>query len=216
MRIALVAGSSTKLATPAPAKDLYISTLFQLSRRYAEAHADRWYILSAKQGLVTPRTVLAPDNVRLSTLARAERQAWAARVAQALTRYNQPETTWLILAGPTYTEELLPLLHGPLAQPLHGLGLGAQVQWLQRALGPQARAATPATHSFLLQAPAAQQTILAVLQPEQPLCLNEVAARCPAAWSTARVENALRSLAGRGLARQDATTPRATWYAVVQ
>ena len=48
------------------------------------------------------------------------------------------------------------------------------------------------------------------------LALAFLAARCPAAWSMARVENALRSLAGRGLARQDATTPRATWYAVVQ
>ena len=215
MRIALVADSSTQRATPAPAWQLYTSTRFQLARRYAAAHADRWYVLSTQHGLVAPRAVLAPDNVRLAVLPRAARQAWAARVAQELARYNQPETTWLILAGPTATEELLPLLRGPIAQPLHGLGLGSQVQWLQRALGPQARAATPEAQRFRLGPPAGQRTILDLLHPTNPMFSVDVCARCPA-WSMARVENALHSLAERGLARQDATTFSATWHAVTR
>ena len=212
MRIALVADSSTQRATPAPAWQLYTSTRFQLARRYAAAHADRWYVLSAQHGLVAPRAVLAPDNVRLAVLPRAARQAWAARVAQELARYNQPETTWLILAGPTATEELLPLLRGPIAQPLHGLGIGSQVQWLQRALGPQARAATPEAQRFLLGLPAGQRAILDLLHPTSPRLVEDVLARCPA-WSMARIENVLRSLAERGLARCEDPETRPTWYA---
>ena len=56
MRVALVSCVKSRRPEPAPARDLYTSPLFRAMRRYAESHADAWYILSAKHGLVDRRT----------------------------------------------------------------------------------------------------------------------------------------------------------------
>lgn len=61
MRVALVSCVKTKRDTPHPAKDLYTSPLFKGLRRYAEAHADTWFILSAEFGSqISP--LEAPDR----------------------------------------------------------------------------------------------------------------------------------------------------------
>ena len=54
MRVALVSCVKSRRPEPAPARDLHTSPLFRAMRRYAESHADAWYILSAKHGLVEP------------------------------------------------------------------------------------------------------------------------------------------------------------------
>jgi hypothetical protein len=57
-RVFLLACVKEKAAGPVPAGDLYVSDLFKKARAYAEAHADRWYILSAEHhvlALVPPR-----------------------------------------------------------------------------------------------------------------------------------------------------------------
>ena len=120
----LSSGSRSKLARPAPAAELYHSTLFQLPRRDVEQHADLWFVLSAKHRLLTPEPVLEPYNVALTGLRLAERVAGAARVAQQLAPDNNPAATWLILAGATDCEHLLPRLTGALHRPRAGLGSG--------------------------------------------------------------------------------------------
>lgn len=114
----LSSGCRSKLARPAPAAELYHSILFQLPRRDVERHADRWFVLSAKHGLLTPEPVPEPYNVALTGLLLAE------RVAQQLAPDNNPAATWLILAGATDCEHLLPRLTGALHRPRAGLGSG--------------------------------------------------------------------------------------------
>ena len=72
MRIGIVACSKTKLATPAPAKDLYTSPLFKAARAYCERTYDRWFILSALHGLVEPETVIEPYDVTLARMTAAD------------------------------------------------------------------------------------------------------------------------------------------------
>jgi len=69
----LVGCGARKLAHAAPAKDLYTGPLFRAARAYAEAHADAWYVLSAKYGLVHPDRVIEPYNVYLPKLNAVER-----------------------------------------------------------------------------------------------------------------------------------------------
>jgi hypothetical protein len=66
--IVLVACSARKRGTPCPAKDLYTSTLFRYSRRYAEQFGDRWYILSARHGLLSPEARISPYEQTLPGL----------------------------------------------------------------------------------------------------------------------------------------------------
>lgn len=131
--ICLVACASKKLAFPAQARSLYDSALFKKSRALAEGRFDRWFILSAKHGLVEPDTVLEPYNLTLNELGVAERRAWANRVWGALLRYVRPGDTITFLAGSKYREFLEPLLQAEGAKtrvPLEGLRIGEQLQRL--------------------------------------------------------------------------------------
>jgi hypothetical protein len=79
-RIGLVGCVKTKLDHAAPAKDLYTSPLFRGRRAFVERSCARWFILSAKHGLVDPDTVLEPYDVTLDSATPSERRAWSDRV----------------------------------------------------------------------------------------------------------------------------------------
>jgi hypothetical protein len=60
MRVGLVGCVKSKQSQAAPARELYVSPLFRGRRAWVERTCDRWFILSAKHGLVEPDRVLAP------------------------------------------------------------------------------------------------------------------------------------------------------------
>ena len=74
----------SKLGSARTAKDLYDSALWRSRRAYAEQSRTRWYILSAKHGLLAPETLIAPYDLALSDLPAAERRAWSERVLESL------------------------------------------------------------------------------------------------------------------------------------
>lgn len=73
-----------KRGAPAPAADLYVSTLFTGRRRFVERTCDQWFILSALHGLVAPGTVLEPYDVTLTTMPVARRRRWSSSVLDQL------------------------------------------------------------------------------------------------------------------------------------
>jgi hypothetical protein len=135
--IFLVSCASTKRAEPSAAKDLYTSQLFEKSREYAGREADRWYILSAKHGLLSPAKEIAPYNVTLKGMSKSERLSWAAKTAAAISQVTTPNDSITILAGEAYREFLIPELHriGYSVQvPMQGLSIGNQLKWLTERL----------------------------------------------------------------------------------
>lgn len=84
LRVGLVGATTTKLNCPAPAGKLCISDLFVGRRQAVERSCDRWYVLSARHGLVHPDTVLEPYGERLSAMAWAARRRWSDAVVNAL------------------------------------------------------------------------------------------------------------------------------------
>jgi hypothetical protein len=67
--VALVSCAKAKRTQAAAAADLYVSPLFQKMAAFARATCSRWYILSAKHGLLSPDALIAPYDVTLGTLA---------------------------------------------------------------------------------------------------------------------------------------------------
>jgi hypothetical protein len=133
--IALVACAGSKLPTAAPALELYSpSDLFRKASTYAAKNSDRWFILSARHGLVEPGQRLAPYNCTLNTMPAAERRQWAANVARQLAPLVGPDTRILWLAGEHYRRDLAAELRrlGVTQQlePLAHKGIGQQKQWL--------------------------------------------------------------------------------------
>jgi hypothetical protein len=134
--VGLVACASQKLQRPAPARELYVSQLFKKASAYAGLTCDRWYILSAKHGLVHPETVLEPYDQRLSgSRTSSVNKEWAARVRKQLTEELDGigNARLIALAGEQY-RTILRDIPWPYEVPLQGLGIGQQLGWLTRKL----------------------------------------------------------------------------------
>ena len=84
--IILVGCVKTKAPEASPARDLYLSPLFERRRRYAESSGQPWYILSAEHGLLDPGSIIEPYDVYLADQTADYRQAWGEWVAAKLTR----------------------------------------------------------------------------------------------------------------------------------
>lgn len=124
----------SKLMHPAPARELYTSPLFVGRRRWVESTCDRWFILSAKHGLVDPATVLSPYDVTLNSLRNEERRRWSAGVLADLERTCSPlrAHTFEVHAGDPYVrfglEQGLIQSGAAVERPSAGLSLGQQLQ----------------------------------------------------------------------------------------
>lgn len=136
MRIGLVACAKTKRDASAPAKDLYISQLFQKASSYAAQTYDRWYILSAKHHLLDPEQLIAPYDLTLKGMPVAQRRAWAQVVCGQLRELyplkQTPRAEFYFHAGADYREFLADCLHANgfvTHVPLSGLSIGQQLHW---------------------------------------------------------------------------------------
>lgn len=137
-RIGPVGCVKSKGGSAAPAADLYTSALFHSRRRWVEASCSRWYLLSAKHGLVPPGQMLEPYDETLTTKGRGYRRAWADRVLAQLRhalrdigRYD-----FEIHAGAAYTahglRSGLMLAGARVTEPAEGLSLGRQLAFYKR------------------------------------------------------------------------------------
>ncbi len=136
-KICLVACAKSKTTTASRAEDLYVSRLFSYSRDYARSTADRWYILSAKYGLLAPDAVIEPYEETLNKASLAAQQSWATRVAASLRDIASAGDEVTLLAGTAYRRFLVPeikRLGCSVLLPLEGMPIGVQVAWLKRAL----------------------------------------------------------------------------------
>lgn len=128
----------SKLDSPAPAADLFISPLFRRRRAYAQRRRRRWFVLSSRYGLVRPDQQIAPYDRPMAQLPVAERREWAEQVVIGLGAElgDLRRTTFEIHAGAAYVDPLEPLLTArgaTVEAPLRGLGLGRSLAWYGNA-----------------------------------------------------------------------------------
>ncbi len=148
-QIILVGCGKAKQTLPGwhgPAEDLYTGSLFQSRKHFARScirlgDADRWFIISAKQGLLKPDSMVRPYDKKLSDLKPYQRRFWALGIAMDLTsqihsRTHQilepHKTTITIHAGADYTRHLAPILEGlgyGVIWTVKGMSQGAQLAW---------------------------------------------------------------------------------------
>ncbi len=137
MRIALVSCSSAKAANAAPAAELYVSDWFVKARAYAQqSRFDRWFILSAKYGLLDPQRVIEPYDRDLRKCSARGRRLWAACVHDDLADRDLVPSKITILAGALYRRPLVHFLEESgcaVEVPLGNLGIGRQLSWLKAA-----------------------------------------------------------------------------------
>lgn len=132
-KIILISCASRKLPTRSKAKDLYISTLFDLNLRFAYSmNPDAVYILSAKHGLLNLETEIDPYNLTLNNMTQREIKEWALKVIIQLDAVaDLSNDHFIFLAGDKYRKYLVPSLRS-YEVPLEGLPIGKQLQFLKR------------------------------------------------------------------------------------
>ena len=129
--IAFISCVKTKQNFPCKAREMYISPLFKKTLAFAEKHADRVFILSAKYGLLQLEDKIAPYEKTLKNATEHEKKRWAYLVYKKFLEIggnlNEP---CLFLCGIDYRKYLVPKF--PNARiPLKGLSFGNQLRWLK-------------------------------------------------------------------------------------
>lgn len=117
-----------------PARDAYIGTPFKVNRAYAEAIAPaRWFILSAKYGLIPPLYLIEAYDVSFKD--RASRPIEIAALARQARAWGLDGEV-IGLGGKEYREALSAALSGSPARlifPFAGLSLGHGLHAIKRA-----------------------------------------------------------------------------------
>lgn len=138
--IYLVSFVAEKRQSELPAEEIYCSDWFNKARTYVLRKLkleDDWFILSAKYGLLNPRTIIGPYNETLNNMRKLERMDWAHRVEGQLRRLLHSGDNVVLLAGQRYREFLEPELLAlgcRVSVPMRGLGIGKQLKWLANAV----------------------------------------------------------------------------------
>ena len=134
-KVVLISCVKSKLKVPAKVKDLYTSTLFQYTLRYArKLKPDAIYVLSAKHGLLDLEQIIAPYEMTLITMSEEEKKAWSRKVLDSLQKKADLDSDMFVfLAGVNYRKYLIPeLKHFEI--PFEGMPFGKQLQELKRQL----------------------------------------------------------------------------------
>ncbi|MFZ3058976.1 MAG: DUF6884 domain-containing protein [Candidatus Methanoperedens sp.] len=145
-RIVLISCVSEKLPCKAKAKDLYISSLFRYSLKYAKLlNPNKIFILSAKYGLLNLDDEIEPYNETLSNiskkqieknpnvkvLSKKEREEWAKTVIKKLGEKCDLNSDEIIfLAGKRYSENLIPYIKND-KDILKGKRIGERIGFLK-------------------------------------------------------------------------------------
>jgi cytoplasmic iron level regulating protein YaaA (DUF328/UPF0246 family) len=146
-KIILISCAAKKLKTKAKAQDLYISTLFKESLKYAYSfNPDKIYILSALYGLVELDTEIEPYNVTLSSksnknpelisLNKTQISEWGEKVINQLQNISNIDVdVFIFLAGQPYIKPLRQYIHDKnIVEPMKGLRLGERIHFLQTVI----------------------------------------------------------------------------------
>lgn len=136
IRVALLGCGKSKAARTCPASEMYRSALFRSSLRWAIQNCDRWFILSAKHGLLAPETIIEPYELSLASFSTEEREAWGRRVGkhldEALPYPEHHDAEIVVLAGERYADAIdLGDRELYWEEPLRGLGIGQRLAWLK-------------------------------------------------------------------------------------
>ena len=84
--IGLISCVKSKANRRCEAKDMYVSPLFKYMYAYAKKRCKEVYILSAKYGLLSENTPIAPYNITLNSMSERQKKEWAKNIMLSLSK----------------------------------------------------------------------------------------------------------------------------------
>lgn len=139
MKIALIACTKSKMPYSCPAKELYSkSDLFRKEYIFAKTLADNIYILSAKHGLVSEDTILAPYDQTLCGAKTQIKKDWSKKVLKQMEdTFDMQNDEFIFLADQDYIKYLIAFIkekyNAKIETPLENIGaIGKIKQYLKQ------------------------------------------------------------------------------------
>lgn len=133
VKMILIGCGKSKRCFSCEAQDLYTGSIFKARRAYAEASGEPWMILSAKYGMIRPRTWVDPYDLTVKDLSKDIRSILALHVARQLVDLGITEVE--LHMGRDYAGLLIPVLQSVgirCSWPVKGLSQGHQLQWYKQ------------------------------------------------------------------------------------
>ena len=99
--------SKEKLNYPIKASDMYCSERFILSKKIAKKQGNKWYVLSAKYGLISPDTIIEPYDISVNDWSEKEKKEYASKVIKQISDYGIGKDRLVFLCNSPYTNDIL-------------------------------------------------------------------------------------------------------------
>jgi len=131
-KVGLISCVSLKQKKESEASDLYISPLFKKSKEYATERLDKFFILSAKHGLLKPADKIFPYDMSLNKMSKKERIEWTEDVFSRFKEVVTLDDEIVFLAGENYREFLEKKIvenGNKTTCPLFKMSIGEQLRW---------------------------------------------------------------------------------------
>lgn len=144
-RMILIGCGKRKSPSPCRADEMYTGSLFRKRLDYARRSGWPFFIVSAKYGLLSPHTEIAPYDRTATDLRPLELSAWSLTVVQAvISQLSEPFDPRRFVVelhmGADYAEPLrsvLPAIGISYDWPVRGLSQGAQMRWYTESASAQ-------------------------------------------------------------------------------
>ena len=136
MKIALISCTKSKKNYKCEAEILYSeSTLFRKALYYIKENYDKWFILSAKYGLLKPTSIIEPYDLTLNKFNNEEIKTWAENVWGSLKKEINNKDKLYFHCGENYRKGLIFYLDKNKIEyeiPLRGISFGKQLQFYNK------------------------------------------------------------------------------------
>ncbi len=133
MKIYLISCVKQKKTGQHIANELYISPLFKKMLIHARNNGDKYYILSAKYGLLDAHMKISEYEESLNSKKEIEKKEWADNVFEDIKQNISTNDDIFILGGKNYyyyLEQHLLNNNYNVSIPMKGLSIGRMLQWL--------------------------------------------------------------------------------------
>ena len=131
MDIAFISCVKEKRIGKYKAKDLYTSDFFRKSFGYCNSKYNKFFILSAKYGLLELEEEIENYEMTLNDFSKVEKIEWSVMVCEQMENKFDDSDDLYFYVGNNYREHLLPLLNNNCFVPLEGKGIGEQLQYFK-------------------------------------------------------------------------------------
>lgn len=134
MKVAIIACSSTKHPKHnVEAQNLYAGWTFESFKKLAQKE-ERWYIVSAKYGLLRPNDKISVYDFMINQMTKTERILWGKKVIISLaSECDLANDTFILYCPESYHKHFASYLKNK-ETPVKGLGIGEQRQYLKNNL----------------------------------------------------------------------------------